>query len=440
MERFSKERDSTILADAAIRGLVPRAKAARIQVIAHNKGALNVQLEHGRVLLDDKGNIYRLETPATVGSTLSASLVLSQISMKTIMHTVQESLPFYPIEIPASNDGAYLSSISVSIGGVEYKWVNNYTNVYPGDMSFHVEVDDQRRVYVRFGMQDIVGVQPEVGEQITLTLGYSMGDVVPQVQSNFALDYTNSAEANLEITYDRLIQRGENPITMDVLRDIARYPSVYADDAVFLGEFDALIRKNFQSLQFCCIWNETAEELARGASVENINRLFVAVQGIDGEEPVLVQSNDVVLQPQRITDDLLTSLQKEIRQKILLADDSYRISFYTPVVCEISIQVIGRIASSYSRQEVINQIRKVLLDAYGKSSQSARRGYNMPLYQNVYEILRKRIQAFSGGAADFQINIGAQHSPARPELWSYVSENSLSVEIESINTVLPGWG
>jgi hypothetical protein len=62
---------------------------------------------------------------------------------------------------------------------------------------------------------------------------------------------------------DALLIAGQNPMPMSVLRDLARYPSVYDNNAVFLGEFDFLVRRNFPTLQFLSVWNESAEEQAR---------------------------------------------------------------------------------------------------------------------------------------------------------------------------------
>jgi hypothetical protein len=45
---------------------------------------------------------------------------------------------------------------------------------------------------------------------------------------------------------------------------------------LYLGEFDFLVRRNYTTLKFLSVWNETMEEDARGANVANINTLFVA--------------------------------------------------------------------------------------------------------------------------------------------------------------------
>lgn len=456
MERFTKERDSTILADAAIRGIVPRAKGVKVEVLAKNPSTAPLSLQMGRVILDAQGNSYRVETPVTIAAGQTTPVISRQGITQTIRHKVSENTPFYAIPIPEAEDGSYLASITVSSNAGDYEWRSHYTNVQVGELVYHVEVDDKRRVYVRFGMRDVVGHQPAVGEVITVTVGYAFGDIVPEAGSTFGLEYVNGNEALLELEFSRVVQRGEDPMPMEVLRELAKYPSTYADDAVFMGEFDFLVRKNFQGLRFSSVWNEAQEELVRGVNIENMNCLFVAVVGADGQEVYIqpgqegpqepVEGEPQAAQPvppvgyRRLREDELTSLQHEIRRKIWAADNSYRVFFCTPVQEEIGMRVSGKASSSFNRADVVAQIRKLLLDHYGENSAAARRGFNRPLYREVYELLRKSVPALVGGDADWQLEITNPYGNARPELWRFVSEASLTVEIDVVNTVRPSWG
>lgn len=441
MEVFHKTRPSTVLADAAMRGIVPRADGVRVQLEIHNPGVQAFSLQALRTVIDSGGNPYVLETPVTVEASGTQRVVARQGFTRTIAHRVTNAAPFYAIEVPASDDGSYLSTIEVSDGQGPLKWSNHYNNVMAGDRVYHVEVDDRQRVYVRFGFDGVVGIQPVEGVEITLSISYARGDIVPEAGSPFALEYVNGPlEAGAQITAYAVVQKGQDPIGIDVLRNLARFPSVYQDSAVFLGEFEFLVRKRFPTLQFASVWNEAAEEVVRGMSLDNINTLFVACLSDTGTERVLSQAHGTNTPAQVIPDAELTDTQKAIKQVILTADDSYKVRFYTPVRSEIPMVVNARVASSYRAQDVKAQIIDVLLKAYGSSSPAARRGYFRPLYQQVYELLRTSVPALMGGDSDWTLNIAEPSGAARPELWRYVSAQSLTVNVDTMNVVQPSWG
>ena len=70
---------------------------------------------------------------------------------------------------------------------------------------------------------------------------------------------------------------------------------------------------------------------------------------------------------------------------------------------------------------------------------ASRRGRNQPLYQNIYALLRRKVEALGVGAADLQVTIAAPATANRPELWRYVSAASLTVTVTTANIVTPSW-
>src|SRR5688500_16927500 len=168
----------------------------------------------------------------------------------------------------ASVDDSFLSGISVSDSEGEYEYRERYVNTWPDERIFHVEVDDRQRIYVRFGQDDIVGVQPIDGHVITLTISRTAGEISPAAGSPFSFEYLQSPqESVVELSMDALIDKGRNPPDMTTLRDLVKYPSVYNHNAVFLGEFDFVVRREYSNTQFLSIWNEAIEEAARGPNI-----------------------------------------------------------------------------------------------------------------------------------------------------------------------------
>lgn len=443
-EPFIKSKGATILADAAMRGIVPKATPARVRISVTNRGSASYTLNSGRILIDSSGLTYRVETAATVSAGATGSVEAVQLRTSTITHTVAGSVPFYAIEIPEADDDAHLCSVAVSDASGSFTFRDRYVNTTIGERVFHVEADDRQRIYVRFGFAGRVGYQPADGEVITLTVSYSAGaGAAPAFGSPFSFDYIAApAEAAVALSMDALLLAGENPISTSVLADLARYPSVYESSAVYLGEFDFLVRRNHPTLQFLSVWNEVTEEAARGASVDNINTLFVACLSAGGGEATVTEADPgSPIPPIVIADNALTATQSAIRTTILTADDSYRVRFLTPVRSAIGITISARVPTAYVASDVRAQIREAILAQYGQAAAASRRGFHRPLYQAVYALLKAKIVALSAGSADLQVSIEDVPTMAyRPELWRYVSEDSLTVTVDTVNTIPGAWG
>lgn len=442
-EPFEKTRDATVLADAAMRGIVRKATPARVQIRADNNSGSSFLVESGRTILDSSGIAYRIETSATVSAGGFSLFEAVQQRTVVIKHIVTGSEPFYAIEIPVADDDSHISGVAVSDGDGEFVHRERYVNTFPDERVFHVEADDRQRVYVRFGFDGVVGVQPQDGREISIAISYASGEVSIAFGSPFSFEYIGSPqEASIDLKMNSLLLPGQNPPEMSVLRDLSRYPSVYDHNAVFLGEFDFLVRRNFPTLRFLSVWNESAEEQARGASLDNINTLFVACLSMIGNETVLSQTSDLSpVQPTVIADGSLTTTQLEIKRAILAADDSYKVKFFTPVRSKINIAITARVSTSYVASDVKAKIEEAILAEFGETAAASKRGRSRPLYQRVYSLLRSRIAALTGTNADLVVVIDDPVALlARPEMWRYVSADSLSVSVETANIITPSWG
>jgi hypothetical protein len=371
-EPFEKTRDATVLADAAMRGIIRKARSGRVRVSVANSSGSEFSAQAGRNILDSVGNLYRIDTPAAVANGATGTVDATQIKSETLAHTVSGTVPFYAIEIPEAADDSYLSGIAVSDADGEYEYRERYVNTLADERVFHVEADDQQRVYVRFGQSGIVGTQPTDGAQITLTIYRAVGEIAPAANSPFSFEYIQSPlESSVELTLNAVLDKGENPPDMATLRDLIKYPSVYDHNAVFLGEFDFVVRRAYSDTQFLSVWNETLEEAARGANVDNINTLFVACMSAAGTETVLTEPDPgVPIAPTVIAEGALTVTQIGIRNTINSADDSYKVKFLTPVRSKITMSVTATVSTAYSSVDVQSQIINVLLVEYGETSPS----------------------------------------------------------------------
>jgi len=440
-EVFNKVRDGTVLADAAMRGIVRHARPAQALINAENKSDSVIMLEKGRLLTDNAGRPWQVDATTTIAAKTIAPLIIRQKRTTTLTHTVTTSEPFYAIEVPPADDDGYLCAIAVSDHNGDFHYRDRYVNSAPHERIFHVEMDERQRFYVRFGWQDVVGTQPVAGDTLHLRLDYCHGEVAPEHGSAFSVDYLHRPhEIHLTLTMETLKLTGSAPPPISALRQLARYPSVYQSHAVFLGEFDFLVRRNYPDLAFVSVWNEAIEESIRGANLDNVNTLFVACQSVSGQETVITETDPAIpLMPQVIADKQLTALQQVIKATIRAADDSYKVRFYTPVMSLIRLSIHARVSTSHAPEQVKQAIETTLLAEYGKTSAAAKRGGHAPLYQAMYALLRQAVPALADEGADMHVTIAAVPH-LRPEQWRFVDASSLTVSVESSDIVSSRWG
>lgn len=406
-EPFVKARDVTVLADAAVKGVLPFGSPTRCRLLASNAGTVAVTIAAGRRLLDAQGRPYVVTIGATVPPAGSATIEALQQREDTLSHTVTVSQPFYTIDVPAPALGNLAAVRVTDAAGNALRYTPNFTNVEPGESVYHLETDETRRLYVQFGAEGIAGYQPSAGEVFSVVSVITEGYLELSSGQPFTFEYSAGlADAQVTLALDAVLAVGADPMDIATLREVCSYPSIYDDNAVYLSNFDFLLRRKLSPFEFLSIWSETREEEVRGASVDNMNRLFVSA---------------------RKAGVATATLRSQIEAVILAADDSYRINHVDVVDVEIPMEVTIYAQSIYDFAAVEEQVRQLILAEYGAASAWAKRGENRILYKAVYEMLRQQVQALQGARSDMRLEVADPPGDMLPEQFRYVSPASLSV-------------
>jgi hypothetical protein len=414
MEPFEKVRDATIYADAALKGIVPVGIPQRVRISISNPTASPFTVAAARTLLDANGYPYRVDTPVTVAAGGSSTFEAVQIVEREVTHTVAFGYPFYRVEVPAPEDGLYIAGFTVasSIAG-DLTYHPQFTNVGAGDPVYHVETDEYRRLYVVLGIAT-AGYEPAAGEVFTLTIRDTVGDARPAANSPFIFEYTASPADNfVTMTMNALLVPGAAPPDIATLREFAKYPSVYDDNAVYLGEFDFLIRRHLTNLSFLSVWNEQIEELVRGPDVDNINKLFISCLPAEGGD--------------------LSATQANIRAIVERADDSYRLAFVSAAPIELPVTITAQVARIHDPGAVESQIKTALLGQYGATAAAAKRGMMRPQVKAIFKLLRENVPALADDGSDFTVNLPAIPGDQLPEQFRYMTGDSISVTVTVSN-------
>lgn len=418
-EPFVKSRAGTVLADAALKGVLPLAKPARVTVTVSNPGTAAVTIAAGRGVLDAKGRRYVVEGAVTIAGSGTGELTAMQLTTRTVERTVDASVPFLEVELPPSEDGGFLAGIDVAEGGDAFVYTPDFCNVEPGQRVFHVETNEQRHVFLRFGADGVAGYQPAAGDVLSITVRECVGAVDLTAGDLFVLEYVlTTDEAALALTLDALDVTGAAPPDTEALRVLARYQALHDSNAVYLADFDFLLRRQLTNARFLSVWNEQVEEAVRGANVSNMNRLFVAF--------------DIVGQSPAVSED-------QIRSIVGRADDSYEVTFVPVRLIQVPITVTASVAAVHDTADVEAQIRQVLLTQYGQTSAAASRGMAKAFrMQALNAALKAGVVALQDQVSDFTVTIGLTPSPL-PEDYRYFSSASITVTVERIADSVGLW-
>jgi hypothetical protein len=429
MEVFEKSRDTTVLADAALKGLLFTAEPAIIRIKADNLAHEEITIVTGRQLIDANGMVWSVLNPVTVPATVqgdgnlsSATFTAIQSTTETQTFTVAVGEPFFELKvIPPEND-AYISELRVTVNGAAYASSYRFNGVQPEDKVFHVISNEYGDLLIKFGDSGVIGTSIEAGDQIQIIQTLCFGDVRPELGSPVSFDYIQSPnESALNLTVAAIESQGVNPVDIATLRELCKYPSIYDENAVFMGEFDVAVRKRLHHLPFLSVWNEQREELARGPNQDNVNGMFISLVLPDDSTQTVA---DAFNQACTIIDN---------------ADGSYHYTYVEPLESEIKAHINIAISRVHNTDVVIDQIKTLLLKAYGRGAFAVKRGMFIPKNKDVHDMLKKGIPALQDDGADFSLTIEAQGA-VLPEMYRYMSRDSITVNASHANYNDGAWG
>lgn len=402
MEAFAKTRDATVMADAAMRGILPLGRACRVTLQITNSDSEALALSSGRRLLDAKGRTYELDSavniPANGGVVMATA---RQIRRRSHTHSVLSATDFYLMDVPMADDDYYLNTLVVSKGAKTFDYKPAWFNVKPDENAYGVEVDELRNMRIVFGRSSVIGYGVQTGDEFTIDITECAGrikDMAPN--SEFNLEYIQrNSETSIKLLLASIDDEGAGPNTIQELRVMAQYPAIYDKNAVYLGEFEFLLRQHISGIRFLSVWNEQTEEKVRGANVDNINKLFVA----------------------GIADGMTNSaFEDRVRSLVARADNSLPVRFVSTAKTPVKITVTASVAISWDRATIEAQIRALLLETYGEGAIEVSKGQSNPLRKNsINKLLREKIDALRDEKAEFDIQL-ALPANLKPEQFLFL--------------------
>lgn len=418
IEPFIKSNNRTIMADAINKGILPVATPCQYRLVIENTGENTVTLNQGRVVEDGTGRQWRLLSAITVGAGESQTVECEQSIIYEQNLTIAVSEPFYQLNISTNSD-EYIAGIDIVnlTQKAKFAYKPKFMNAKAGDRVYTLFSDDFADIVIMFGDSSRIGQTVQAGDEyrlyITKTYGFVDNSTLKQASLN---DLLNNDERYLNLYFkpDGLIRAGANPLTVSQMRLLASFPSTYDHNAVFMGNFDMLVRWHFMArFRYMAIWNETVHEKFYGANLDNINHLNLTVVANEASEQ-----------------DLLI---KDIRQLVARADSLFEGRVRVKAVVERPYQIIinGSLAGVHDIDSVKSQIAELLLAAFGRGSISASHpnydGFNR---QEIATLIREKIPAFQDRISDFSVlGEDTQVTPIKPHEWVYLTRESIKITL-----------
>lgn len=421
IEPFIKSTDRTILADATNKGILPVATPCQHIVTIKNNGTTTVSLSTGRIIEDNAGRPWRLLNGATVPAGQTVEATAEQSTQRTINYDVAFTETFHQVILDIQPE-LYLSAVAIwdnSNPVNTYSRKPRWMNVAKGEAAVVIKTDSMQRIIVEFGDSDRVGMTANAGQKLFFMLTMSFGAIEANKLKEASLQtIIDSSEQRLTVRFKTdgtgVVRAGADPHDIASLRLLASYPALYGENAVFLGNFDYLVRRQFmQRANFIAVWNETIQEKYYGANIANINHLFMAISPKNPSE--------------------LVSLQNDIAALIAKANDLYdgKVNRVNVVERPYNLTINCRLSPVHNADTVRAEIINLLISRYGKNTVAASRwladAFNG---QEISIQLRQNVSAFQDRISDFTL-LGEDLSvnPVKPHEWLYLTANSITVNI-----------
>lgn len=421
IEPFIKARDRSILADATNKGILPTATPCQHRLEVINSGSVSISLSQGRVIEDSQGGRpWRLLASITVNPASTAEVLVEQSELREVSYAIPITESFHRVPV-AITDGLSLASLTVrddeSIPNV-YRLAPRWMNAAPAEYAVTVGTDSLQRIIVEFGDDARVGRTAQLNQVFTFVLTECYGAVdTARLKDATLAELLSREERLVRVRFKSagLVRAGADPLSIAQLRLLASYPALYDENAVFLGNFDFLARKNFMARSdYLAVWNEVVQERTYAVvSLDDINRLHLAVMAKNSDEQVLIET--------------------EISQLLGRADSLYegRIKVHAVVARPYQLIITGRLAAVHDIDAVAAQIRGLLTSKYGRGTVAASRwmpdGMNS---QEVATLLRSTISAFQDRISDFGVSgESLSDQPVKPHEWLYLTDTSITIAL-----------
>lgn len=359
---------SSLVAHAEDREYLPRKPAPSSgEIYFINTGNNPVTLMRGREFISDAQLPYSLDKKTVIPPQSKVLASVTQYGATSIFHTITEEKAFYEILIDRDMTPKVMDiEIWVDEGKGFEKWeysrllTNAYRNSHVWDEFYHV--GDQ--IGIRFG-NGTFGKMPAVDSIVRIDLKYTEGNsLLLERQYLFPIVEIHDdagIAASLQIEVAATIQNGSSQESTEEMRRNLHYWSVYNERLIWDNDYTYFLRRRYPEIVFCKAWGEEEAEKLWGIKIDHINRIWICAyaprEGLEAD--VMKALADVPMMCRNF-------------------------KWYEPEHLTFTLAITGKILSDKILSEVIEDMQKALMAAYGRDSAGRR---DEVLISEVYECI-----------------------------------------------------
>lgn len=361
---------SSLVAHAEDREYLPRKPTPSSgEIYFTNAGDNPITLLRGREFISDSQLPYSLDAKTIIPPHSRILANVTQYGKTSILHTVTEEKPFYEILIDREMTPKVME-LEVWVdegkgeGFIKWEYSRLLTNAYRDSLVWDEFYHVSDQIGIRFGNATF-GKIPPVDSTVRIDLKYTEGStLLLERQYLFPIDEIlddGGRAANLQIEVAATIQNGSPQEPTEEMRRNLHYWSVYNERLIWDNDYTYFLRRRYPEIVFCKAWGEEEAERLWGVNVENINRIWICAYA-----------------PRK-------GLQEDVMNALLDVPMMCRnFKWYEPEHLTFTIKLTGKVLSDKVLIEVIEDVQKVLKNAYGRDSLERR---DEVLLSELYECI-----------------------------------------------------
>lgn len=421
IEPFIKSNVRTILSDATNKGILPIATPCQHLLEVENKGTTALTISAGRYIDDVQGRTWRLLQTANAAAGQTVTVQVEQSQLRTVDYQVIFSEAFLQVELEIQED-LHLCGIRVFDGANNtYTYRPRWLNSPAGEYAYNLKTDTMRKITAEFGDSLRCGTTAQANTVLSFELMECDGAIdTSQLREASLQEIASNAETKAQLKFKTggLVRSGTDPLSIEQLRLLSSYPT-HDQNAVFLGDFDYVVRKAFMArCNYLTVWNEALQDKYYNTTFDDINHLQLAFTAKNASEA-----------PQLAT---------EIKRFIGEIDSLYKDRVNQRAVEQrfFRITIDAKLAPVHNEDTVKEQIYTLLLARYGRESLASSYfladGFNT---QEIANAIKTNISAFQDHISDFSIAIeDLAKNPIKPHQWAFMDRSSITLSIKRTAT------